>query len=302
MDMTIAVVPVAGLGPAPAGPSPAREMLPVGRKPVVAVRRGGIDPRRDRSRCCFVTGPGKASDRRTHFDLNGRSHPDAPESGKEELLAELAFERSAVQYFYTRQRQLTRPRPRRSVRQVVRRPAPLHRRAPAIPSSACHAESDVVRRMTRCFSNGTRWRVVAFERCRATRCRATGGGPGLRRVDIFELADVVENRRPTRRRATWPSPPGNAAVAGGLRRAREDSPRASGGEISAHRRDSRADSGRAVRRTGVRLTGGERRYDIGNFDAYFQAFVEFAWPTRAREGPAPPPGGPAPCSSRRTRA
>jgi UTP--glucose-1-phosphate uridylyltransferase len=27
---------------------------------------------------------------------------------------------------------------------------------------------------------------------------------------------------------------------------------------------------------GVRLTGGERRYDIGNFDAYFQAFVEFA--------------------------
>ena len=24
------------------------------------------------------------------------------------------------------------------------------------------------------------------------------------------------------------------------------------------------------------LTGGERRYDIGNFDAYFQAFVEFA--------------------------
>ena len=27
---------------------------------------------------------------------------------------------------------------------------------------------------------------------------------------------------------------------------------------------------------GVRLRRGERRYDIGNFDAYFQAFVEFA--------------------------
>ena len=27
---------------------------------------------------------------------------------------------------------------------------------------------------------------------------------------------------------------------------------------------------------GVQLGGGERRYDIGNFDSYFQAFVEFA--------------------------
>jgi UTP--glucose-1-phosphate uridylyltransferase len=27
---------------------------------------------------------------------------------------------------------------------------------------------------------------------------------------------------------------------------------------------------------GMTLHGGERRYDIGNFDAYFRAFVEFA--------------------------
>jgi UTP--glucose-1-phosphate uridylyltransferase len=27
---------------------------------------------------------------------------------------------------------------------------------------------------------------------------------------------------------------------------------------------------------GVRLRPGERRYDIGNFQAYFEAFVEFA--------------------------
>jgi UTP--glucose-1-phosphate uridylyltransferase len=27
---------------------------------------------------------------------------------------------------------------------------------------------------------------------------------------------------------------------------------------------------------GVRLGADERRYDVGNFDSYFQAFVEFA--------------------------
>jgi UTP--glucose-1-phosphate uridylyltransferase len=27
---------------------------------------------------------------------------------------------------------------------------------------------------------------------------------------------------------------------------------------------------------GVRLAAGERRYDIGNFEAYFEAFVAFA--------------------------
>ena len=33
------------------------------------------------------------------------------------------------------------------------------------------------------------------------------------------------------------------------------------------------EGGKAV---GVRLPRGERRFDIGNFEAYFEAFVEFA--------------------------
>ncbi len=53
----------------------------------------------------FVTGPGKASIE-NHFDLNDELIQTLRETGKEELLDELEFERSAVQYFYTRQRQL----------------------------------------------------------------------------------------------------------------------------------------------------------------------------------------------------
>jgi UTP--glucose-1-phosphate uridylyltransferase len=105
MDIDIAVVPVAGLGTRllPATKSQPKEMLPVGRKPVVQyvveeLTRVGM------KRILFVTGPGKASIE-NHFDLNGELIQTLRESGKEELLEELEFERAAVQYLYTRQRQ-----------------------------------------------------------------------------------------------------------------------------------------------------------------------------------------------------
>ena len=70
MDINIAVVPVAGLGTRllPATKSQPKEMLPVGRKPVVhyvvdELARMGIN------RLLFITGPGKVSIE-NHFDLN----------------------------------------------------------------------------------------------------------------------------------------------------------------------------------------------------------------------------------------
>src|SRR5258708_12740802 len=103
MDIDIAVVPVAGLGTRllPATKSQPKEMLPVGRKPVVQyvveeLTRVGM------KRVLFVTGPGKASIE-NHFDLDGELIQTLRESGKEDLLAELQYERAAVQYFYTRQ-------------------------------------------------------------------------------------------------------------------------------------------------------------------------------------------------------
>ena len=106
MDITIAVVPVAGLGTRllPATKSQPKEMLPVGRKPVVQyvveeLTRVGM------KRLLFITGPGKTSIE-NHFDLNDDLIQALRETGKEEQLAELEFERAPVQYFYTRQRQL----------------------------------------------------------------------------------------------------------------------------------------------------------------------------------------------------
>ncbi len=104
MEIKIAVVPVAGLGTRllPATKSQPKEMLPVGRKPVVQyvveeLARVGMQ------RILFITGPGKASIE-NHFDLDNELIQILRQNGKEDLLAELSFERAPLQYFYTRQR------------------------------------------------------------------------------------------------------------------------------------------------------------------------------------------------------
>ena len=74
----------------------------MGRKPVVQyvveeLARCGI------GRLLFVTGPGKTAIE-NHFDIDAELIANLRETGKEELLAELAFEREDLEYFYTRQR------------------------------------------------------------------------------------------------------------------------------------------------------------------------------------------------------
>ncbi|MBN1590466.1 MAG: NTP transferase domain-containing protein, partial [Pirellulales bacterium] len=104
MAINMAVVPVAGRGTRllPVAKSQPKEMLPVGRKPVVQyvveeLARCGL------GRLLFVTGPGKTAIE-NHFDIDGELIAHLRETGREELLAELAFEREDLEYFYTRQR------------------------------------------------------------------------------------------------------------------------------------------------------------------------------------------------------
>src|SRR5687768_13529452 len=104
MNIDLAVVPVAGQGTRllPLTKSQPKEMLPVGRKPVVQyvveeLARSGM------RRLLFVTGPGKTSIE-NHFDSNGELIAYLREAGKEDLLSELDFERQNLEYFYTRQR------------------------------------------------------------------------------------------------------------------------------------------------------------------------------------------------------
>jgi len=272
-EVNIAVVPVAGLGTRllPATKSQPKEMLPVGRKPgvqyvVEELTRAGT------KRMLFVTGPGKTSIE-NHFDLNEEMIQNLRETGKEELLEELEFERAPVQYFYTRQRQLL------GLGHAVLCAQPFVGDLPFVVALGdsiigLHAQSDIVRRMTQCFVEQKAAAVVAFEEVPKSEvhhygvARPKGGG------EVFGLADVIE--KPSAEEA-----PSNLAIAAryvfapAIFTALERTPAGKGAEIQL------TDAIRLIiqeggKVLGMRLRKEERRFDIGNYDAYFRAFVEFA--------------------------
>ncbi|MBQ6108723.1 MAG: NTP transferase domain-containing protein, partial [Thermoguttaceae bacterium] len=104
MAVKLAVIPVAGRGTRliPLTKSLPKEMLPVGRKPVVQYVVEELD-RCGLQKLLFITGPTKIAIE-NHFDLDMELINHLRETGKEELLNELAFEKADLQYFYTRQR------------------------------------------------------------------------------------------------------------------------------------------------------------------------------------------------------
>ena len=273
MNIDIAVVPVAGLGTRllPATKSQPKEMLPVGRKPVVQyvveeLTRVGM------KRLLFVTGPGKTSIE-NHFDLNIELIQMLRETGKEDLLAEFEYERAPVQYFYTRQRQLL------GLGHAVLCAQPFVGDQPFVVALGdsiigVNAQCDVVHRMTQCFVEQHAAAVVAFEEVPRTEVHNYGIARPKDDSDVFEVADVIE--KPSAHEA-----PSNLAIAAryvfaptifdAIHRTKPGK----GGEIQL------TDAIRLViqgggKVFGVRLRGEERRFDIGNFDSYFRAFVEFA--------------------------
>jgi len=277
-------------------------MLPVGRKPVVQyvveeMTRVGVQ------RILFITGPGKSSIE-NHFDLNGELIQHLRESGKEDLLEEFEFERAPVQYFYTRQRQLL------GLGHAVLCAQPFVGAQPFIVALGdsiigLHAQSDIVRRMTQCFEETGATAVVAFEEvprdqvsnygiAKARNHLADSGlgshaqhperqskSDGVGAVaanfengDVFELADVIE-------KPSIADAPSNLAIAAryvfapAIFDALAQTKPGKGGEIQLT--DAiRALIQRGDKVCGMKLRAGEQRYDIGNFDSYFRAFVEFA--------------------------
>jgi UTP--glucose-1-phosphate uridylyltransferase len=274
MPIDLAIVPVAGQGTRllPSTKSQPKEMLPVGRKPVVQyvveeLAHSGI------RRLLFVTGPGKTSIE-NHFDLNGELIAFLRETGKEELLAELDFERQDLQYFYTRQRRQL------GLGHAVLCARPLVGNQPFVVALGdsilgLYAQSDIVRRMVEEFLRSGADAVVAFE----TVPREEVVHYGIARLRgqagaVFELEDLVE--KPTVAEA-----PSTLAVAARYVFAPrifdllERTPPGKGGEIQLTdaMRLLIQGGGKVV---GMQLTPEERRFDIGNFESYFRAFVEFA--------------------------
>ncbi|HKB40437.1 MAG TPA: UTP--glucose-1-phosphate uridylyltransferase [Gemmataceae bacterium] len=273
MSIDLAIVPVAGQGTRllPSTKSQPKEMLPVGRKPVVqyVVEELALSGVR---RLLFITGPGKTSIE-NHFDLNGELIAFLRETGREELLAELAFERQNLEYFYTRQRRQL------GLGHAVLCARPLVGGQPFVVALGdsiigLHAQSNIVRRMAGEFERSGVDAVIAFEE--VPRAEVVHYGIARPRSEgvVFDLADVIE--KPAVAEA-----PSNLAVAARYVFAPsifdhlEQTPPGKGGEIQLTDAIRRLihQGGRVL---GMRLGPGERRFDIGNFDSYFRAFIQFA--------------------------
>ena len=270
----IAVVPVAGLGTRllPATKSQPKEMLPVGRKPVAqhVVEELALSGIR---RLLFVTGKGKHSIE-NHFDTDGDLISYLRESGREQELGELDFERQDMEYFYTRQRRQL------GLGHAVLCAAPLVGSQPFVVALGdsiigLNAQSDIVARMTGLFETTKADVVVAFEEVPRDEVFRYGIAQPRGAVgDVFELDSLVE-------KPAVDEAPSNLAVAARyvfspvifemLAQTRPGK----GGEIQL------TDAIQLVlssggKGLGVRLRPHEHRFDIGNFGSYFRAFVEFA--------------------------
>lgn len=274
MKIANAIVPVAGLGTRllPSTKSQPKEMLPVGRKPVVQyvfeeLEQGGIE------RVLFVTGRGKHAIE-DHFDRDAelRRMLEADPS-KNDLLRELDFENHDVRVFY--------------VRQSVARglgDAILHGKAFAgdhpfvvalgdsIIRSADH--TNIISRLLDCYVKNNASCVIALEEVAPTEVYRYGIASPAEDGDYFELEDLVE-------KPPVDEAPSNLAIAARyvmspeIFDALERTPPGKSNEIQL------TDAIRILLREkggvyGVRLAPGEKRYDIGNMESYFKSFMEFA--------------------------
>jgi UTP--glucose-1-phosphate uridylyltransferase len=283
MPIDLAVIPVAGQGTRllPSTKSQPKEMLPIGRKPVVQyvveeLVQSGI------RRLLFITGPGKTSIE-NHFDTNAELIALLRETGKEEVLAELpelALERQHVDYFYTRQRRQL------GLGHAVLCARPIVGDQPFVVALGdsiigLNAQSQIVRRMMEEFEQSRADAVIAFEEVPRAEvvhygiARLAQGADAPRSPEaVFVLRDVIE--KPGRDEA-----PSNLAVAAryvfapAIFELLATTPPGKGGEIQL------TDAIRTWIRQGGKVLGmqlppGESRFDIGNFESYFRAFCEFA--------------------------
>ncbi|MGA1367722.1 MAG: UTP--glucose-1-phosphate uridylyltransferase [Blastocatellia bacterium] len=278
MAIRNAVIPVAGLGTRllPATKSQPKEMLPVGKKPIVQyiveeLSLCGMD------RFLFVTGRGKSSIE-DHFDVDADLIRTLREGGKEELLAELEFERLGASYFYTRQQQ------QRGLGDAIRYAEHFSGAEPfvvALGDSIIgrHEPSPIVARLIEAFEVHGAACAIAVEEVPREEVSRYGivempgdplrGGPGA-----YDVTDLIEKPSPE-------TAPSNWAIAGRYVFAPQlfDAIRRTGFD---HRGELQlTDAIRLMLREGrrivaVRLPAHEKRYDIGNFESYYETFVEFA--------------------------
>jgi len=275
MDVVNAIVPVAGLGTRllPSTKSQPKEMLPVGRKPVVQyvfeeLEQSGV------TRVLFVTGRGKHAIE-DHFDRDVELRRLlSTDPGKRALLETLDFENHHVQIYYVRQSQ------QRGLGDAI-----LHGRAFAEGRPFVVALGDsliiqerpappIVSRLITCFRERKATCVIAFQEVPPEDVSRYGIAAPKGRGEVFEVSDLVE-------KPEVGDAPSRLAVAARYVLAPaifdilERTPPGKNDEIQL------TDAIRTLLHErggvyGVRLAPDEKRYDIGNMGSYFRSFVTLA--------------------------
>jgi len=270
----LAVIPVAGRGTAllPLTKSQPKEMLPIGRKPVVQyvveeLVHCGVH------NLLFVTGSGKTAIE-NHFDTNEDLIRHLRLSGKEDSLAELAFERQEARYFYVRQRHLL------GLGHAVLCAEPFvkgRRFVVALGDTilGLHHKAEILRRMIRIFEqhSDSVKAVIAFDQVAEDEVVHYGIAAVKKSAGkYFELDDLVE--KPDKNHA-----PSHLAVAARYLFAPDIFECLRKIEPGVHGEIQLTDAIRLLIRggkkvLGVRLTPQESRYDIGTFESYYRAFLD----------------------------
>lgn len=273
-----AVIPVAGLGTRllPATKSQPKEMLPVGRKPVVQyvveeIQAAGI------TSILFITGRGKSAIE-NHFDRDAELRRALQNGNKADLLAALAYEEADVEFFYTRQSEQLGLGHAVSLAEGYAQGEPF---VIALGDSIIESRQSppVLRRLLEAFEATGAAAAIAFEEVEADDVVHYGivdPGETLPGHDgaVFRVRGLIE--KPSVAEA-----PSRLAIAGryvvsssifhALRRTRPGK----GGEIQlTDALRILLDDGQPV--IGLRMRANERRHDIGNFESYFRSFLHFA--------------------------
>ena len=273
-----AVVPVGGLGTRllPATKSMPKEMLPVGRKPVVQyvaeeLQAAGV------SQILLITGRRKQAIE-DHFDADPELTSALQRAGNERLLADLAYTNGSSRFFYTRQAEP------RGLGDAVLYAAEF---AGSDPCVVCLGDSIIYGER-----QGATLRALIAGHIASAACAtilvedvavedvyrygivAAAGPADPPAGEPFRLRDIIEKPRvgaAPSRLAVAARYVFNPDIFDALRQTAMDSR----GELQL------TDAirllikwGRPV--YGWRLRPGEQRYDIGNFESYFRAFVDFA--------------------------
>ena len=270
------VVPVAGMGTRllPATKSQPKEMLPVGRRPVVQyvveeLQAAGL------RQILFVTGRKKTAIE-DHFDPDPELVRTLSSGGGYELLSELEYTETQARFFYTRQ---SVPRGLGDAVDHAREFAGDEHFAVALGDSIITSRdgTSLLRdMMAEHLANGAACTLAVEEvdpadvyRYGIVRPSSGAAGEGS-----FGVDDLVEKPRVG-------SAPSNLAIAAryifspvifeAISRTAPDR----NGELQL------TDAIRLLLQLGqrvqaVRLRPSERRYDIGNFESYFKAFIDFA--------------------------